>query len=63
MYPEWATFRGDHRFGERLDDGSPQARERSYAFAREMKAKLESLPRQDLGAQDRLSQGRLRALL
>lgn len=55
MYPEWATFRGDHRFGDRLDDGSVQARAQSYAFAREMQARLQALPRDALGAQDRLS--------
>ena len=55
MFPEWATFRGDHRFGDRLNDGSPEARARWFAFAREMKARLAALPRQELGAQDRLS--------
>lgn len=55
MYPEWATYRGDHRFGDRLNDGSAAARPRWYAFAREMLARLRAVPRQELGAQDRLS--------
>ncbi|MFM7506501.1 MAG: hypothetical protein ACKO3M_08045, partial [Rubrivivax sp.] len=24
-FPEWATYRGDHRFGDRLTDASPEA--------------------------------------
>lgn len=55
MYPEWATYRGDHRFGDRLNDASHEARVRWFAFAREMKARLADLPRQELSSQDRLS--------
>ena len=55
MYPEWATYRGDNRFGDRLDDGAPEARARWFAFAREELARLQALPRQELGAQDRMS--------
>ncbi|MDB5953813.1 DUF885 domain-containing protein [Ramlibacter sp.] len=55
MFPEWATYRGDQRFGDRLNDGSPEARVRWFAFAREIKARLAAIPRQELAAQDRLS--------
>jgi uncharacterized protein (DUF885 family) len=55
MYPEWATYRGDNRFGDKLNDGSPEARARGYAFEREMLARLQALPRQDMNAQDRMS--------
>jgi uncharacterized protein (DUF885 family) len=55
MLPEWATYRGDNRFGDRLNDGSAEARARWYAFARGMSARLQALPRQQLGAQDRMS--------
>ena len=55
MYPEWASYRGDNRFGDRLNDASPQARARGYAFEREMLARLRALPREQLGAQDRVS--------
>jgi uncharacterized protein (DUF885 family) len=55
LYPEWATYRGDHRFGDRLNDGSPEGRELWYTVARETLAQLRALPRQELGAQDRLS--------
>jgi uncharacterized protein (DUF885 family) len=55
MFPEWATYRGDHRFGDRLNDGSPEAPARWYAFAREKLAGLEALPRSELGAHDRMS--------
>jgi uncharacterized protein (DUF885 family) len=55
MFPEWATYRGDHRFGGRLNDGSPEARARWHAFARELLSQLQALPRQELGPQDRMS--------
>lgn len=55
MFPEWATYRGDHRFGDRLNDGSPQAREQWFALARGLLARLQALPPQALGPQDRLS--------
>jgi uncharacterized protein (DUF885 family) len=55
MFPEWATYRGDHRFGDRLNDGSPEARARWYAFAREKLAGLDALPRAELSAHDRMS--------
>ncbi|MDB5859540.1 MAG: hypothetical protein JWQ76_3229 [Ramlibacter sp.] len=55
LFPEWATYRGDHRFGDRLNDGSPEARARWYAFARDIQARLQALPRDGLGARDRLS--------
>jgi len=55
LFPEWATYRGDHRFGDRLNDGSPEGRARWFALARETLAQLRALPRDALGAQDRLS--------
>ncbi len=55
MFPEWATYRGDHRLGDRLNDGSPQARERWFALVRELRARLQAVPRDALGTQDRLS--------
>ena len=55
MYPEWATYRGDHRFDDRLSDGSIAAQARGDTFARAMVARLQSLPRQDMTPQDRMS--------
>jgi uncharacterized protein (DUF885 family) len=55
LFPEAATYRGDHRFGDRLNDGSPAARERWYGFARDVLSQLKALPLQELGAQDRMS--------
>jgi uncharacterized protein (DUF885 family) len=55
MYPEWATYRGDHRFGDRLNDGSLEGRTRWYGLAREMLARLAALPEPELNAQDRMS--------
>lgn len=55
LFPEWATYRGDNRFGDRLNDGSPEGRVRWNRFAREIFSALQGLPRQELSAQDRLS--------
>ncbi len=33
-YPEWATYVGDHRYGDRLRDASPEAIAADYAAAR-----------------------------
>lgn len=55
LFPEWATYRGDNRFGDRLNDGSPDGRARWYALAREMMSRLQALPRRALSGQDRLS--------
>ncbi|MBI2772211.1 MAG: DUF885 domain-containing protein [Burkholderiales bacterium] len=55
MYPEWATYRGDNRFGDKLNDGSLAGRTRWYGLSREMLARLAALPMAQLDAQDRLS--------
>lgn len=55
LYPEWATYRGDNRFGDRLNDGSLVGRTRWYGLARDMLARLAALPGQALNAQDRMS--------
>lgn len=55
LYPEWATYRGDHRFGDRLNDGSPVGRRRWFGLARDMLARLAALPRDTLSAPDRMS--------
>ncbi len=55
MYPEWATYRGDHRFGDRLTDAAPEARARWFTFARDIKAKLQALPPQDPGTPELMS--------
>ena len=54
-FPEFATFHGDHRQGDRLTDESPEAEARRYAYFRQLQAQLEALPAEGLGPQDRMS--------
>jgi uncharacterized protein (DUF885 family) len=54
-YPEWATFTGDHRFGDRLRDASAEAVAAEFAHARRMLARAQSIRRDGLSAADRVS--------
>ena len=54
-YPEWATFVGDHRYGDRLHDASPAAIAAEFDAARQALAQARAIPRQDLSARDRTS--------
>ena len=54
-YPEWATFRGDHRFGDRLTDASPEAEDERIAQQRRWLAAAEAVPRDTLAPTDRTS--------
>ncbi len=53
--PERATFRGDHRFGDRFTDASPAARAAHDAWTRDTLLEAETLPPQALSATDRVS--------
>ena len=53
--PEWATIRGDHRFGDRLTDASPAGQARFYAFWRQTLADLDGLDRAQLSRDDQVS--------
>lgn len=55
MAPEWATFRGDHRHGDRLSDMSPRALAERDAAARAWLARAQAIPPAGLSATDRLS--------
>ncbi len=55
LYPEWASFRGDTRYGDQLRDASAQGLERSDRYWRELQARLRQIDRPRLSAQDRLS--------
>jgi uncharacterized protein (DUF885 family) len=55
MAPEWATFRGDHRHGDRLSDQSPPAIAERDRATRQWLARAEAIPAGPLNATDRLS--------
>lgn len=54
-YPEWATFTGDHRYGDRLHDASPAAIAAEFDAARQALAQARAIPRQGLSPRDRAS--------
>ena len=55
MYPEWATYVGDHRYGDRLRDASAQGIAASYAHSRHMLRRSQDIRRQGLSARDQVS--------
>jgi uncharacterized protein (DUF885 family) len=54
-FPEWGTFRGDHRYGDRLTDNSRAAREARDADTRRWLAEARHIARAKLSATDRVS--------
>src|SRR6185503_17890470 len=54
-FPEWATYVGDHRYGDRLNDRSLKAEETNYAHARDRLAHLRAIDRAKLSSNDRVS--------
>lgn len=55
LYPEWATFRGDHRYGDRFTDASPEAEAARDAQGARWLAEARAVPREPLAAIDRSS--------
>ena len=55
LYPEFATFVGDHRYGDRLHDASPASRAADYAAARQSLAQAQAIPRDVLAPPDQVS--------
>ena len=53
--PEWATWRGDHRFDDRLSDTTPAARAARDAQAQEWLARAQAIDRAALSPTDRVS--------
>ena len=47
-YPEWATYVGDHRYGDRLYDASPATRAAEFESARQSLARAEAIRRDAL---------------
>ena len=54
-FPEWATWRGDHRFGDHFTDMSPAGRAAHDAWTRGWLREVEAVPPQALSATDRVS--------
>ncbi|MBZ8139871.1 DUF885 domain-containing protein [Rubrivivax gelatinosus] len=54
-YPEWATWRGDHRFDDRLAEVSPEAERANTAQEQRWLAEARRIPRARLAATDRVS--------
>ena len=54
-YPEWATYVGDKRWGDRLYDASPENEAAGYADLRQQLAAAQAVDRGALDARDRSS--------
>ncbi|HLU65887.1 MAG TPA: DUF885 domain-containing protein [Kofleriaceae bacterium] len=54
-YPVWATTLGDHRFDDRIHDGSPQAIAADRTRTRDFLARARALPRGSMSPADRLT--------
>ena len=54
-HPQWATYVGDRRYGDRLEDASPEAEAAGYAETRRHLAAAQAIPRALLSATDRTS--------
>lgn len=54
-FPEYATYRGDARYNDRLNDLSAESIERRHAYARGLLAQLRQFDSRALGDQDRVS--------
>jgi len=54
-YPEWATYIGDNRFGDRLQDASPEAEAAGFDSLRQQRRAALAIDRQALDATDRTS--------
>ena len=54
-YPEWATFPGDDRYGDRLRDASPETIAAEYDSARRDLAQARAIRRDALSAKDQVS--------
>jgi uncharacterized protein (DUF885 family) len=54
-FPEWATYRGDHRYGDRLTDNSAAGRAAQDAAAQRWLEEARGFDRARLGVTDRVS--------
>src|SRR5258706_6321142 len=54
-FPESATYVGDHRYDDRLNDRSLKAEDTYFAYARDRLARLRAIDRAKLSSNDRVS--------
>jgi uncharacterized protein (DUF885 family) len=54
-YPEWASYLGDTRYADRLEDASPAATAAAFAATREALALAQAIPRDALAPVDQVS--------
>jgi len=54
-YPEWASYLGDTRYGDRLEDASAEATAAGFAASREALARAQAIPRDALAPVDQVS--------
>ena len=54
-HPAWATYNGDHRYGDRLQDASREAIAAEFAATRSELAQAQAIPREALSAKDAAS--------
>ncbi len=54
-FPGWATYVGDHRYGDRLDDASPEAEAEEFAEMRSELARAQAIRADALSPRDRVS--------
>lgn len=59
MYPEWASYRGDQRFGDRLLDASPSAIAARDAWWRDLQQRIARIDASRLSPTDQVSLGML----
>ena len=55
LYPEWATYVGDHRYGDRLHDASPATEAAEFQATRRTLEQLRAIRREALSGPDRTS--------
>src|SRR5688572_13020887 len=61
--PSWATFIGDRRFEDRLEERGPGARDRRKSGAKEMLARLRKIPARGLGEENAITRAVLERVL
>jgi uncharacterized protein (DUF885 family) len=61
--PSWATFVGDRRFEDRLEERGPEARARRLAATKDLQARLRKIPAKGLGEEEAITRSVLQRIL